>query len=467
MNFVSIEFVLLIVVVLVLMLIVKNFSGRKVVLLLASCFFYAYWDWRFLGLLILITVVDFYISINISATLDPGRKRSFLIASLVLNLLVLGIFKYSNFFIDSLDLILQPLGVQLPELKVILPIGISFYVFETLSYVIDVYRGNAKPANSLLDYAVFITFFPRLVAGPIMRASQFLPQLENGITLSRENFLTGGHLFGQGLIKKVVVANSMAVIVDKIYAGPLLYSSATIWLAVLSYSIQIYFDFSGYSDMAMGVARLFGIQLPVNFNLPYTSASLSEFWQRWHISLSTWLRDYLYIPLGGSRKGDIRTYVNLMITMVLGGLWHGASWNFVFWGGLHGAGLTLERAIAKNDRGAGANFGQVKTWFRVVAVFLLVTLAWVFFRSPSVEITRQMFSKLLFLNSSGVSWMFLPALVYLVIVLVAGIAARVNLLGQAPLDWGKPYVLPLICAQFLLAFVFAANHASPFIYFQF
>ncbi len=467
MNFVSIEFTVLLLVVILLILIFRSLSARKIILLMASCFFYAYWDWRFLGLLVFITIFDYYISVAISNSADAGRRKMLLITSLVLNLFVLGVFKYLNFFLDSVEFWLNPLGLHLPELAVILPIGISFYVFETLSYVIDVYRGTAKPAESLLDYAVFITFFPRLVAGPIMRASQFLPQLHNGIHFSRDNFLMGGYLFGQGLIKKVVVADSMALIVDKVYAAPSLYSSGTIWLAVLSYSIQIYFDFSGYSDMAMGVARLFGIQLPMNFNLPYTSASLSEFWQRWHISLSTWLRDYLYIPLGGNRRGALRTYMNLMITMLLGGLWHGASWNFVFWGGLHGTALAVERALRGVRQVEVAKFDEIKTWLHMTITFLVVTFAWVFFRSPSVQITLEIFSKLLFLDPQGVSWMFLPALVYLIVVLTIGIVARRKVFDHEQLNLSRPYTLPLVLTQFLIAFVFTANNTSPFIYFQF
>jgi alginate O-acetyltransferase complex protein AlgI len=467
MNFVSIEFGLLLLVVILLISILRGMTARKIILLLASCFFYAYWDWRFLGLLIFITVVDYYISVNLSRSVNANRRKALLIVSLVLNLSVLGVFKYLNFFVDSVSIWLKPLGVDLPELQIILPIGISFYVFETLSYVIDVYKGTAKPADSLLDYAVFITFFPRLVAGPIMRASQFLPQLSNGIHFSRDNFLMGGYLFGQGLMKKVVVADSMALVVDKVYAAPLLYSSPTIWLAVLSYSIQIYFDFSGYSDMAMGVARLFGIQLPMNFNLPYTAASLSEFWQRWHISLSTWLRDYLYIPLGGNRKGAVRTYVNLMITMLLGGLWHGASWNFVFWGGLHGTGLVVERLLNGAKSMEAKRIDEIKTWFHVIITFLLVTFAWVFFRSPSLHITREIFSKLLFFNPEGVSWIFLPALTYLIVVLIIGIIARLKALNHEQLNLSQPYILPLVLTQFLIAFVFMANNTSPFIYFQF
>lgn len=467
MNFVSMEFFCLFLFVLLAIFVSPNQTWRKLVILGASCIFYAYWDWRFLGLLIFVTVVDYFISVQLHRSQKNEFRRAILALSIFINLSILFYFKYINWFIDTLDVVLRPYGRTISLLDVILPIGISFYIFETISYVIDVYKGVAEPANSLLDYAVFITFFPRLVAGPIMRASQFLPQLATGIKLNWENFLIGSYLFGQGLMKKVVVADSMALVVDKVYSSPLLYSSETIWLGVLSYSIQIYFDFSGYSDMAMGVARVFGIKLPMNFNLPYSAASLSEFWQRWHISLSTWLRDYLYIPLGGNRKGSSRTYVNLMITMLLGGLWHGASWNFVFWGGLHGVGLAIERAFNGNKSTTSGSFQSIFTWLKITITFLFVTFAWVFFRSPSVKITQQIFSKLLFLNPVGVTWIFMPALVYLGIVLVIGIMARVKLFDHDQLDLTQPYVLPLIMTQFLIAFIFSANNTSPFIYFQF
>ena len=277
MNFISIEFVFLLTTVLALVAIVRVPLWQKTVIFLASCAFYAYWDWRFLGLLILITIIDYYISVLLTKSEDQAKRKMLLVTSVTINLVVLGFFKYFNFFVNSFNTAFMPFDISLPQLRILLPVGISFYTFETLSYVIDVYRGHTRPARSLLDYATFVAFFPRLVAGPIMRASHFLPQLERGVTFSKENFILGAQRFGQGVIKKVVVADTLAILTDKIYSTPWIFSSATVWVGVLAFSIQIYFDFSGYSDMATGVARLFGFELPVNFNLPFTSRNLAEF----------------------------------------------------------------------------------------------------------------------------------------------------------------------------------------------
>jgi alginate O-acetyltransferase complex protein AlgI len=380
--------------------------------------------------------------------------------------LILGFFKYFNFFIDTLNWMFTSAGVHFNGLEIILPIGISFYIFETISYVVDVYRKDSIPAHSLLDYAVFATFFPRLVAGPIMRASIFLPQLYRGVRFSKENFIIGAQLFAQGLLKKIVVADKLAVIVDGVYFTPWLYSSPTIWLGIFSYSIQIYFDFSGYSDMAMGVARIFGFEMPNNFNLPYTSQSVTEFWQRWHISLSTWLRDYLYIPLGGNRKGGIRTYMNLFITMLLGGLWHGASWNFVLWGGLHGVYLAIERVLDLNKRFQGVN-SVLFSWGRVFLVFLLTSVTWVFFRSPTWDITRQVLTKLMFIDSGGVAWAYAPALLLIPVIFLGGLIMRLDRLNTLDLHPHKAFTLAFIVVEFLVIFLFAADNTSPFIYFQF
>ncbi|MEW5939294.1 MAG: MBOAT family protein [Chloroflexota bacterium] len=466
MSFVSLEFAALLAAVLIFVAVVRNATARKWIILAASCAFYAYWDWRFLGLLIFVTVMDYYISVLLVRSQNPTRRKELLAFSVTVNLLILGIFKYFNFFVDSFNAILTPLGAALPELEIILPIGISFYTFETLSYVIDVYRGHTHPARSLLDYAVFVTFFPRLVAGPIMRASHFLPQLDRGVQFSRENFIVGARLFGQGLVKKVVVADTMAMISDQVYTIPWIFSSETVWIGVLAFAIQVYFDFSGYSDMATGVARLFGFELPVNFNLPYTSRNLTEFWQRWHISLSTWLRDYLYISLGGNRKGEFRTHLNMFLTMLLGGLWHGASWNFVLWGGAHGAALELNRTVSKNAN-LKAEWNFWRDAWKGFLVFLWIALACVLFRSADLPTAWLVTKKLLFLGGPGVDWFFFPAIFYMSVVLAGGFFMRAKKIDLAKIDLEQPYVLPFIAAQYLFAFLFAAGGTSPFIYFQF
>ncbi len=466
MSFVTFEFALLLASVLTLLALVRSTLGRKLILLAASCFFYAYWDWRFLGLLATVTVVDYYVSKFLFATQSARTRRWLLVISLVTNLGFLGFFKYFGFFVDSLNALLVPLGWHLGTLSIILPIGISFYTFETLSYVIDIYRGDARPARSMLDYAIFITFFPRLVAGPIMRPHQFLPQLEHGIQLNWANLAGGAQLFVRGAFKKMVVADNMAIMADQVYAAPHLFSSGTVWLGVLAYSIQILFDFSGYTDMALGVGRMLGFHLPQNFNMPYTAQSITEFWQRWHMSLSSWLRDYVYIAFGGNRRGQFRTYVNLMATMLLGGLWHGASWNFVVWGGLQGAFLALERGFY-GGRPTNGPWKSPLTWAKATAVFVLVTVTWVFFRSPSFDATGVVLRKLFFVDPAGLVWPYTWALLAVPLVVLGGFVTRTFALGLPAHATRSSYAVPLIITEALLVCFLSPLNVSPFIYFQF
>lgn len=468
MNFVSFEFFVLFTFALILLAAQRNnLLFQKIILLSASCVFYAYWDWRFLGLLIFVTFFDYYISIQIYRSKDRQAKRNWLLVSVIANLAILGYFKYFNFFIGTLNMVLHSLGINLPELNIILPVGISFYIFETLSYVIDVYRETVNPARSLLDYAVFITFFPRLVAGPIMRASQFLPQLYRGVKFSQENFFTGAQLLAQGLIKKVVVADSVAYLVDTVYQTPTLFSSITVCSAVLSYSIQIYFDFSGYSDMACGIAKILGFDLPANFNLPYVSRSITEFWQRWHISLSTWFRDYVFFPLERRRLPVIGQYFNIFVVFLLTGLWHGASWNFVFWGGLHGVYLVFER-IFKTLPYQNKPRLRLPSFIKSILIFFLVSFTWIFFRSPSNETTWLMIEKIFFITPEGVNWWYASAVVYTAIVVVGGLAVSRTSLGfEQTGSISKPFSLAFLVFEYVLVFLFFSNNLSPFIYFQF
>jgi alginate O-acetyltransferase complex protein AlgI len=468
MSFVTVEFALLLASVLTLLGLVRSAVGRKCILLSASCFFYAYWDWRFLGLLATVTIVDYYVSRFLVTTESARTRRALLTVSIVTNLGFLGFFKYFDFFLGTLNHLLTRFGWRLehPGLTIILPIGISFYTFETLSYVIDIYRGDARPARSMLDYAIFITFFPRLVAGPIMRAHQFLPQLEHGMQLTWSNLAAGAQLFVRGMVKKMVVADNMATMADRVYTTPHLFSSGTVWLGVLAYSVQIFFDFSGYTDMALGVGRMLGFRLPENFNLPYTAQSITEFWQRWHISLSTWLRDYVYVSFGGNRRGRFRTYMNLMATMLLGGLWHGASWNFVVWGGLHGAYLAIERAVYRG-RPAIGSWNSPSTWLKALGVFLLVSVTWVFFRSPSFEVAGVVLRKLLFLSAAGLVWPYSWALIAVPAVVLGGFVGRAFEFGFRPVDLRSSYAIPSFIAQILLVCFLSPLNVSPFIYFQF
>jgi len=434
--------------------------------------FYAYWDWRFLSLLIIVTVMDYYISVKIHSLSDHRARRSWLILSIVINLIILGYFKYFNFFVDTFNVLFDPFGWNLREFDIILPVGISFYIFETISYVVDVYKHNAQPARSLLDYAVFVTFFPRLVAGPIMRASQFLPQLYRGLQFSRENFLAGAQLFAQGLIKKVVVADAVAYLVDAVYDNPGMFSSSTIYLAIFAYSVQIYFDFSGYSDMACGVAKTLGFDLAVNFDFPYISQSITEFWRRWHISLSRWLKDYLYIPLGGNRKGRIRTNLNLMLTMLLGGLWHGAALRFIIWGALHGLGLIINR-LWESLTGGRLLKGRLGNLIAILITFNFVSFCWIFFRAPDMDSVNIMLNQIALNFTPGSYLTVLPAYSSVFLLMAAGYF--IHFLPEIVKESYRglfikiPLVMQLTVTMIvaILLYSMRTTDVMPFIYFRF
>ncbi len=357
---------------------------RLGLLLIASYVFYGFWDWRFLGLLALSTVVDFAVGVGLGRTEDGSRRRRLLVASVGTNLGILGFFKYFDFFIDSFAEISAQLGLSLgrPVLEVVLPVGISFYTFQTMSYAIDVYRRNLEPTRDLLAFAVYVSFFPQLVAGPIERAGRLLPQLEHPAErLHPEDVSTGLALITLGLFKKVAIADALAGYVEAVFSAPETHPWFLVLGGIYAFALQIYADFSGYSDIARGSARLVGVRLVRNFEQPYLSRNISEFWRTWHISLSEWLRDYLYIPLGGNRRGWRRTLVNLSLTMLLGGLWHGAAWTFVFWGGLHGLYLAVHRMWRSRTPGADPVMPRWRDALPVLGTFHLVCLGWVFFRA--------------------------------------------------------------------------------------
>lgn len=357
MLFNTIDFIFFFSFVVCFLIIVKNRNYQHLFLLAASYFFY-YYDANYLiSLLIASTLMDFYVGRQIYRTPSIKTRKLLLICSLCGNLGMLGFFKYADFGIAQINILANQFGSQsdIPFLNIILPIGISFYTFASMTYTIDIYRGSLAPAKSLRDYALFVAFFPQLVAGPIIRATDFLPQLEkklfhisSGLVLQQltsQHVKLGITIIAFGFLKKMFFADNIAPLVNNIFFAPMGSDSFTIILGTIAFGVQIYCDFSGYSDIAIGSALILGFRLPINFNKPYFANSPSDFWRRWHISLSTWLRDYLYIPLGGNRKSVNRTYVNLMITMFLGGLWHGASWNFIIWGLLHGAYLSIHRFV--------------------------------------------------------------------------------------------------------------------------
>lgn len=372
MSFASVSFIVFFVCVLTgTAFIERHFSGRvkECFLLAASYFFYGYWDWRFCFLLLFVTASSYF-------TAKFAQNRLAYVIGIVIPLVVLGFFKYFNFFLSSASALI---GRDIGSLKIILPVGISFYTFQALSYVIDVKRGKIPVEPDFIKLALYVSFFPQLVAGPIVKASEFLPQLYEDRNVTWTNFHAGIQIMTFGLFKKIVLADHLSVFVDDVYAKPSAFHWTSLALAAVSYSMQIYFDFSGYSDMAHGCAKCLGYDFQKNFNLPYLSQSVTEFWRRWHISLSTWLKEYLYIPLGGNRKGPYRTLVNLFLTMLLGGLWHGANWTFVFWGGVNGLALCADK-LASRHKGERSLFQQIVC---VALTFCFITFTWVFFRADS------------------------------------------------------------------------------------
>ena len=360
-------------------------------LLAASYFFYMWWKPAYAVLIFGSTVVDYFVALKMAETGSRGAKRALLGVSLAVNLGLLFTFKYLDFFNDALTdgLALAGIAWDAPELGLLLPVGISFYTFQTLSYTIDVYRGRLEPRRHFGTFALFVSFFPQLVAGPIERASRLLPQLETEVHPDRARFVEGGKRILWGMFKKVVVADRLAIYVDAVYADPGAHEGLTLILATYLFAFQIYADFSGYSDMAIGSARILGYDLMENFKRPYFARNISDFWRRWHISLSTWFRDYVYIPLGGNRVGPLRWHVNLMIVFVVSGLWHGANWTFIVWGALHGAyliGAILTaglRARVAGALGMGDRPRMLRAW-EVCITFHLALFAWVFFRADSV-----------------------------------------------------------------------------------
>jgi alginate O-acetyltransferase complex protein AlgI len=365
-------------------------SGRTWMLLAASLYFYMYWHPIYVVLLLLVCLVNFLAGRRICRSKDDGRRRAWLIAALCVNLGILGVFKYYNFFLDTLGMI-GAAPSFLPQSKLLLPLGISFYTFHSLTYTIDVYRRKIPEELSLRDFALFVAYFPQLVAGPIVRASDMLPQYKVLHRFEWDNMVVGGQRVLTGFIKKAVIADNLATIVNPVYASPGEYSGWMLLIATYAFAFQIVCDFGGYSDIAIGLARMMGIRLMENFNIPYISRSIQEFWRRWHISLSTWLRDYLYVSLGGNRHGSWKTYRNLILTMLLGGLWHGASFNFIIWGAIHGVWLAAERlytrGVAEVKRAAPAQergFFSVVGFLKAILVFQGVCLAWVFFRAATL-----------------------------------------------------------------------------------
>jgi len=412
-TFVSWYFLLFFAVLLGTLRVMPTRESRQFTLLAASAIFYGAGTTWHLLVLAGPAIIDFACATRIEDSDDQVVRKRWLLLSLVSNLGLLAYFKYADFFADSIAALI---GAETVPLGLLLPVGISFFIFKTLSYTIDVYRREIPACRSLWKYAMFVAYFPELVAGPIVRASVFIPQMDRHLRPSMARAAVGMQLILLGLTKKLFIADRLATLVNPVFTTPGEYSQFTVISAVIAYSIQIYCDFSGYSDIAIGVSRIIGFDLPENFNMPYAAKSITEFWRRWHITLSQWLRDYLYIPLGGNRKGRWRTYVNLLVTMLLGGLWHGASWTFVVWGLLHGVGLGVHKLWRMRVPESRAPFAGVVGW---AVTYGFVCLTWVFFRAADFGTAALILRKIAGLEPGGAHWTYLPLLLILPIVIVA------------------------------------------------
>jgi alginate O-acetyltransferase complex protein AlgI len=446
---------------------IRTNTARKAVLLVASYIFYGAWDWRFAVMLLILSSADYWFAQNIHFADDPRVRRIFVYCSVAMNLTVLGIFKYLNFFIASAISAATMAHIRLdqPTLHIILPVGVSFFTFQSLSYTIDVYRREIPPAKSLQDYLLFASFFPQLVAGPIVRSRYFLPQLDSPRRVGPIDIRLALLLFSVGLMKKMCIADNISAYVDQVFSNPVSFDVQSSITATWLYAVQIYCDFSGYSDMAIAVAALLGYRLTLNFDAPYLSTSIQDFWRRWHISLSSWIRDYIYISLGGRSSSRLITYRNLIITMLAGGLWHGASWTFVAWGGAHGAGQVSHQEFrrirgARSASVAGRFFG----WFLTIH---FVCLCWILFRAGTFATALLMIKRYLLLTDGGAS--HLPDwLILLPVSLLIGqyCLRRYDVLyrvAQLPLMLYSP-VLGAFGAFIVAMLPFGYK---PFIYFQF
>jgi alginate O-acetyltransferase complex protein AlgI len=440
-------------------------AARKYILLAASYYFYASWNAKFIALLLTLTVIDYVSGLWLERVPPGPRRKAVLVFSLAANLGFLGFFKYYNFLGHNLALALGRPGNAF-FLDIVLPLGISFHTFQSMSYVVDVYRGQQRAVRNAVDYALFICFFPQLVAGPIVRARDFFRDLWAWEPPTSNDVFRGIFLMALGLTKKMAFADQFAKVANGYFGSVAAHPGApAAWSGIFAFALQIYFDFSGYTDMAIGMAKLLGFHFPINFARPYLAASITDFWRRWHISLSTWLRDYLYIPLGGSRHGRLATYRNLMLTMLLGGLWHGASWNFLIWGGYQGALLSIERLV----RGARPP-SEGWSWSylpRAVLTFGLALVGWVFFRAADLHESRQVLGQM-FAGGAG------PVLLEPWHFGLAGLALVLSI-GEENWEWFERaarapipiYATALAVMLFCLEIFAVVDAAIPFIYFQF
>lgn len=450
--------------------------ARIVYVILFSLYFYYKSSGVYFLLLIVAATSDFLIARGIYRAKSHSSKRWFVVLSILVNLGMLGYFKYTNFLIDIAN---QMFGQGFMQFQnIFLPVGISFFVFQSMSYTIDIYRGQLKPLDNWCDYLFYLSFFPQLVAGPIVRAKDFIPQIrQNPITVTHEMFGMGVFLILTGLFKKAIISDYISLnFVDRIFDEPLLYSGFECLAGIYGYALQIYCDFSGYSDMAIGIALLLGFRFPKNFDAPYKSATITEFWRRWHISLSTWLRDYLYISMGGNRKGKWRTYGNLLLTMLIGGLWHGAAIRFILWGAMHGVALALHKLWMAIVPGAKATGAEMHWWSRTLGIlftFNIVCFAWLFFRADSMQTVELMLHQIFYNFNASVIPQVLAGYTGVFILIGAGyllhmMPARFDRMAQNIVA-NAPLVLQVVMAAAMIWIVMQikSSDIQPFIYFQF
>jgi len=445
---------------------------QNLLLLGASMAFYSFWDWRFLSLIVISIVSNYYGGQWIAEATTKTKRNIWLILCIAINISLLAYFKYANFFIESTLALAAEFNWHVSEvtLNITLPVGISFYIFQSLSYSLDIYRGKLTPQHGLLDFATFVAFFPQLVAGPIVRAKEFLFQLEAERIFKFQQLENGITRFLTGLFKKVVIADSLAVyLVDPVFSNPDAYSSGTLWLAMFGYAIQIYADFSGYSNMAIGCALMLGFKIPENFNYPYLATNFSSFWQRWHMTMSRFFRDYVYIPMGGNRRSSSRNMINLATTTLVSGLWHGAAWTFVCWGGLHGVYIVASHIIS--DFSKKARFQSflhlLPAWFFTQ---IFVCFAWVLFRSQDLPSAQRYLTNLFISDNSGplsieVSWYIALCFIAVVIDHLYGFLKEKNYMVSSSIQ--KYFKPAFIAALVIIIFNGRPEQASPFIYFQF
>ncbi len=443
----------------------KNF--RNLLILMASYLFYGWWDWRFLGLLFFSSMVDFSAGLLMDRTSNQQKRKLYLAFSLIVNLGMLGFFKYCDFFITSFSDLLHAFGYNgsVNTLKIILPVGISFYTFQSLSYGLDVYYKRLKPTKNIIEFLAFVSFFPQLVAGPIERATHLLPQFAGTKKFEYSQGITGLRMILWGLFKKMVIADSLAVFANQFFNAPLEFDSISAWIGVLAFAFQIYCDFSGYSDIAIGTAKLLGFDLMINFRTPYFSRSFTEFWQRWHISLSTWFRDYVFIPLGGNKGTLFRYIINIMITFLLSGFWHGAKYTFIIWGAMHGLFLVQEKIIQKY-------FPKFK-WFPFV-VFITVILCWVPFRAKDTWQMADVYHTLFNFNFSFDKFIYplnihnSSLLIVFGLFIIAERWMNKNTFAEKIVSIPKVLRWTIYYLLILCIFLFGDfNNAPSFIYFQF